>query len=81
MKIISEIGIADFNAWSGAVETKEAIVNAGKCDEFDALIEECYPEGLTDTRLNDILWFQDDWIFEALGISDDDEEEEEESED
>lgn len=69
MKITSEIGIADFNAWSGAVETKEAIVNAGKCDEFDALIEDCYPEGLTNTGLNDILWFQDDWIFEALCIS------------
>ena len=75
MKIISEIGIADFKAWSGAVETKEAIVNAGKCDEFDSYIEEIYPDGLTDTELNDMLWLQDDWIFEALGISEDEEEE------
>lgn len=75
MKIISEIGIADFNAWSGAVETKEAIVNADKCDEFDAYIEECYPDGLTDTQLNDILWF-DESLLEMLGISEDEEDDE-----
>lgn len=76
MKIISEIGIADFNAWSGAVETKEAIVNADKCDEFDAYIEKCYPDGLTATLLNDILWFDGEYLLEMLGISDESEDDE-----
>lgn len=78
MKIIQEIGIADFNAWSGAVDTKQTIIDNNKENTFDQLIEELYPDGLTDTQLNDLLWFEEEWIFESLGISEDDETEEEE---
>lgn len=76
MKIISETSIADFNAWSGAVETKEAIVNAGKCDEFDSYIEEIYPDGLTDTQLNDMLWHESEYMLYLMGISEDDDDDE-----
>ena len=38
------------------------------------MIEELYPDGLTDTQLNDILWFEEEWIYETLGIPTDDEE-------
>ena len=65
--------LQNFNAWSGAVDTKERIISEGKADEFDSLIEELYPEGLTETQLNDILWFEEDWIFEMLGIKIDEE--------
>lgn len=67
--------LANFDAWSGGKDTKETILNASKGDEFDALIEELYPDGLTDTQLNDILWFDSDWIFESLGIDESEEEE------
>ena len=80
MKIVSEIGLEEFNAWSGAVTTKERIIEEGKEREFENLIEECYPEGLTDTELNDLLWFEDEWILDSLGIVDEEEEEEEEEE-
>lgn len=78
MKITSEISLSDFEAWSGAKETKKVIIENEKVDEFDNLIEELYPDGLTETQLNDILWFEEDWIYSAIGISIDDEEEEEE---
>ena len=64
--------LVNFDAWSGAVETKETIINEGKVEQFDNLIEELYPDGLTDTQLNDLLWFEEDWIFEMLGIEIDD---------
>jgi hypothetical protein len=70
MKIYKETGIADFEAWSGAKDTKETILEAGKADEFDALIEEIYPDGIEETALNDLLWFESEWIFESLGITD-----------
>lgn len=72
MKVISEISIADFQAWSGAVETKQAIVAAEKCDEFDSYIEELYPDGLTDTQLNDLLWFEGEYMLYVLGINETD---------
>lgn len=58
----------NFNAWSGAVDTKQTILDNHKSDEFDQLIEELYPDGLSETKLNDILWFEEKWIFKHLDI-------------
>lgn len=80
MKIVEEISITEFEPWSGAMDTHTKILEAGKENEFDALIEECYPEGLSKTQLNDLLWFEDEWIFEMLGIDPDEDEDEEEDE-
>ena len=68
MKIMTETTLRGFNAWSGAIETKKMILDAGLEEEFEMLIDECYPEGLTDTQLNDLLWFEADWILENLGV-------------
>ena len=69
MKIFVEMSIEKFNAWSGAIATKEIIIKENKVEEFNNLIEECYPEGVDETTLNDLLWFDDEWIFESLGIN------------
>jgi hypothetical protein len=78
MTIKTETSLEYFDAWSGAIYTLNRLKELDKCDEAEALIEELYPDGLTDTELNDILWFEDEWLFEALGIVEDEEEEEEE---
>jgi hypothetical protein len=70
MKTYNEnMRLADFDAWQGAKDTKETILNEHKGEEFDSLIEELYPDGLSETQLNDILWFESDWLYENLGIS------------
>ena len=69
MKIITETSLFNFDAWSGAIDTQKRIINEGKEAEFEQLIEELYPDGLTDTELNDLLWFDDKWIYETLGIT------------
>lgn len=76
MKIISEISISDFESWSGAKDTQRRIIEEDKENEFDNLIEELYPDGLTDTQLNNILWFESEWVFESLGISEEEENDE-----
>ena len=68
MKIISEKNLRDFNAWGGAIETKNLILDAGLEEEFEEIIKQCCPEGISDTNLNDILWFDRDWVLEILGI-------------
>ena len=45
-------------------------------EEFDNLIEELYPDGLSETALNYILLFESDLIFECLGITEDESEDE-----
>ena len=68
MKITMELTLLDFNAWSGATYTRDRIIKENKVEEFDQLIEELYPQGLSETELNDLLWFDDEWIFESLGM-------------
>ena len=75
MKVYEELNLRDFNAWSGAIETKNKIIDAGKEEEFEEFIEEFYPDGLSVTKLNDILWFDDEYLFEMLGIEEEEEEE------
>ena len=74
MKIITEIGLYNFRTWSGATVTKERIIKEGKEEEFTQLIEELYPDGITDIELNDLLWFDSQWIYETLGITEEEEE-------
>lgn len=69
LKIISDL--SDYQPWSGAVETYERIKDAGKLDAFEAEMELIYPEGLTMTQLNDILWFEPEWVYELLGMKED----------
>lgn len=88
MRIITEINsIADFDAWSGGKYTLDKIVDLGYpyTDALDELAEEIFPEGCTETELNDWLWFDDEFIFESLGLDEDgnipeDEEDEEDEE-
>ena len=61
--------LRDFKAWSGAKDTQETILNEGKGEEFDSLIEELYPDGIDETQLNDLLWFDEEWLYEVLGIA------------
>ena len=69
MKIVNDnLSLRNFEAWSGAKNTKAIIIENGKEDDFEFLMEDLYPEGITDTQLNDILWFEEDWICEMLGI-------------
>ena len=73
MIIKTEKNLRNFEAWSGAIETKNLILDAGLEEEFEGLIEELYPNGLSHTELNDILWFDSDWILENLGIKEEEE--------
>ena len=75
MKIVKEMSLWEFGAWSGADKTIRIIVENDKVGEFEQLIEELYSEGIDETNLNDLLRFEDDWIFEALGIGEEEVEE------
>ena len=75
MIIINEnCRLYDFKAWSGAKDTQKTIIEASKVEEFENFIDECYPEGLTDIQLNDFLWFDNEYIFEFLGLMEEPEE-------
>ena len=68
MKITSEMSLKNFKAWSGAKDTLNKLIELDKCDELEFILDDLYPDGLTETQLNDILWFDDKWVYETLGI-------------
>ena len=68
MKITKEISLDRFDAWCGAEKTLDKIISEGKAEEFEFILEDLYPEGMDETQLNDLLRFEPDWCFEAVGI-------------
>ena len=73
LKVISDFD--DYKPWQGAVDTYELIKDAGKLDELESYLEDCYPDGVTATQINDILWFDSEDILSYLGLGDVEEDE------
>lgn len=68
MTITYELDLNSFQAWSGAKDTLDRIQREGKCDLLEQILEDTYPDGMTETELNDLLWFEPETIYEWLGI-------------
>ena len=68
MTITYELDLNNFQAWSGAQDTLDRIQREGKCAELENILEELYPDGMTETELNDLLWFDSESVYEWLGI-------------
>ena len=70
------------NCWSGALETLRTISEHDKEEDLMAFLATGVftdVENAPDmTEVNDLLWFDSDWIFEMLDISDEEDEDEEE---
>lgn len=65
---IKEYSLENFNPGAGAIPTYNKIMEKGLENEFEDLMDELFPEGLTEMELNDFLWFEDEYIYEMLGI-------------
>jgi len=72
--------LKNYTPWQGAIETWERIKRENKVKALEQQLEELYPDGIDDGTLNDILWFEEDWVFEMLGISEEEDEENDDEE-
>ena len=86
MKVYAEKSLIEFEFWAGAKDRVDYLTDR-ELEQLEKIFEELYPDGMDETQINDIFWFEEDWIAEMLGYSDfeelmhrDDEEEEEEEE-
>ena len=75
MEIRKEINgfyeLADM-VWSGAVDTIADVQNANKENEFMDFLEMVFMDGEelpTDTEVNDFIWFERDFIYENIGLT------------
>lgn len=68
MKITSEKSLRDFEFWSGAKETVKYLTDE-ELDTIEEILEDCYPDGMDETTVNDFFWFEDETIAEWLGYT------------
>ena len=87
MKVYKEItSLYDFEPWSGAVDTYNKILEAGKEEEFVDQLEHVFAgEDVSETEINNMLGFEPKECFRLVGLDKDgnekSDEEEEEDED
>jgi len=67
VKEISEYELRD-ELWSEALCTLDTIIENDRLQDLMNLLEEIYPEPVSITTINDLLWFDDDFLLEQLGI-------------
>ena len=68
MKVYQEVSLESFEFWGGAEDVFNAIAEAGKVEELEALLEDCFPEGVSDVKLNDFLRYDSDDLFDMLNM-------------
>lgn len=69
MKITTEQSLSNFQFWSGAKENAKELTTK-QLNEVESILEDVYPDGIDETQLNDIFWFDFETIKEWLNITD-----------
>lgn len=69
MKLYKEESLRNFKFWSGAADRVQYLTDA-EMDAIEEMLEELYPDGMDETDLNDLFWFNEDTIAEWLGYDD-----------
>lgn len=68
MQVYYELDLYNFKAWSGGKDTLD-VLTCEQANQLENELSDVYPDGLEETALNDVLWFERDWIAELLGFT------------
>ena len=67
MRIINETSLTDFRWWGGA-ELNARMLTESELDMLDDMLIELYPNGMSETLINDVMWFEFDFVCGLLGL-------------
>ena len=68
MKISCEISLGHFGFWAGAVDNA-ARFTYEELEELESMLEDMfYGEEVSETMVNDMMWFEPEMLCEWLGI-------------
>lgn len=63
--------LENFKAWSGGLETLNTVRERGGVDTLTVICEDIFSGDIpTETTINDWLWFDSAFIYQALGYDD-----------
>lgn len=72
MIMTEELSLRDFQFWGGAI-TRASLLSYKELDFIEEQLIDCYPDGMSKTLINDIFWFEFNWIAEMLGYKNEEE--------
>lgn len=72
MRYYVEEHLYNFQFWGGAKENAN-LLTFQEFEQIEFELNDIYPEGLEDVQINDIFWFDFDFIAQLLGYDDEEE--------
>lgn len=66
MKIYSELDLKRFEFWSGAADNAKLLTDE-EMDQIESTLEELFPDGASETEINDLFWFDFETVVEWIG--------------
>lgn len=66
MKLYKEESLSNFEFWSGAKDSAEKLTSK-EFDQIEAILEDLNPDGMSETEVNDLFWFEFETVAEWIG--------------
>lgn len=68
MKIYKEESLSNFEFWSGAIANAEEFT-LEELDQIEAELEAENPDGMDETEINDLMWFEPEYLASLIGLN------------
>ena len=68
MRIYTEKSLTNFEFWSGAKNNAE-MLSVEQLEQVETILEDCYPDGVDETTINDLFWFDFETVLDWLGLA------------
>ena len=75
MRVYSEMSLNNFEFWAGAKANADMLTYE-EIEQVGYVLEDIYNEGVEDTTINDLFWFDFSWVCECIGLVYDEENDE-----
>lgn len=67
MKIYREENLSGFEFWSGARANAEEFT-LEELDQIESELEAENPDGMDETEINDLMWFEPEYLASLIGL-------------
>ncbi len=67
MKIIKEESLTNFEFWSGAKDNVRELT-IEELEQIEEVLIDTYPEGMEETQINDLFWFDFGYVCKLIGL-------------
>lgn len=67
MKIYREESLSNFEFWSGAIANAEEFT-LEELDRIGDMLEAESPDGMDETEINDLMWFEPEYLASLIGL-------------